>query len=153
MQKKIITYMEYGLLLDQLIEKLKPIKFDYVFGIPRGGLPIAVHVSHYTNTTILDHELVPWDFYQDKNVLIVDDIIDTGKTIKTLKQMFELHMNIVAVASLFKRPDVVGASTDIWIEETPEWIIFPWEPIEEVPSEYHQGVYSDLFKEKECNVL
>jgi len=146
MQKRIITYTEYGQLLDQLIEKLKPIKFDYVFGIPRGGLPIAVHVSHYTNTTIMDHELIPWDFYQGESVLVVDDIIDTGETIKNLKQLFGCHTNIEAVATLFKRPDVVVANTDIWIEESPEWIIFPWEPIEEVPSEYHQKVYSNLFK-------
>jgi len=82
MQKRIITYYEYGNLLNKLVELLKSVNIDCVYGIPRGGLPIAVHLSHHLDISIANCELIAWDFYRDKKLLIVDDILDTGKTIQ-----------------------------------------------------------------------
>jgi len=152
MQKRIITYPEYGELVDELVDLVKTTKFDCIYGIPRGGLPIAVHLSHHTNKSLIDYELVPWDFYIDKKLLIVDDIIDTGLSLDSILQLFRNHVVDVTVATLFKRPSI-NMKDHIFVEESSEWIVFPWELLDEEPSEYHQGIYPDLVKERKPNVL
>ena len=56
MQKRIVTYQEFGKLLDLLVAKLEAYKFDYVYGPPRGGLPIAVHLSHHLDIELVDRD-------------------------------------------------------------------------------------------------
>jgi hypoxanthine phosphoribosyltransferase len=148
MKKRIITYVEYGNLLNKLIKKIENINVDYVYGIPRGGLPIAVHVSHYLDIPMINPELIVWDFYKDKKIIIVDDILDTGKSLHDTRQICMNHVEIKSIATLFKRPNIEGI--DFFIEETSAWIIFPWETYEETPSEYHQDVYPELFRSKLC---
>lgn len=144
MQKRIITYQEFGNLLDQLVNKLKDLKFDYIYGIPRGGLPIAVHLSHHLDVELIDYWTLKWNNQLNKRILLVDDIVDTGKTINILRNELSLESNmIITVAALFKRPKIDNIK--MYVESTPDWIVFPFETYEEEPSEYHQEVYSELF--------
>ena len=86
--KRIVTYNEYSELLNLLVyklrrdERIKRIKT--VYGIPRGGLPIAIHLSHamgweFTNNPFHDHY---------ENTIIVDDIADTGVTLKKCGNLY-----------------------------------------------------------------
>ena len=59
--------------------KYKNKKFTGVYGIPRGGLCLAVSLSHYLNIPLLE---LPQD-----NCLIVDDIYDSGKTLEKYKKL------------------------------------------------------------------
>jgi len=34
----------------------------------------------------------------------------------------------------------------VFIEETPEWLVFPYETYDEEPSDYHQDVYPELMR-------
>jgi len=124
--KRIISYNEYAEMLARLIrqfkndEKIKNIKT--VYGIPRGGLPIAIHLSHIMGWNFATN---PFDDHYE-NTLIVDDIADTGIT---LKKCGSLYIN----ATLFYKP-WSEVKPDFYVEESNEWIVFPWEDIDEIPN-------------------
>jgi len=127
MDKRIITYEEYGNLLSELVVKIKksPLinQINCVFGINRGGHPIAVHLAHHLN--------IPYEYldpeYRLGVSLIVDDIADTGKTLKNY------HQDAAATATLFYKKRSVVIPT-FYVEETDMWICFPWERIDEIPN-------------------
>jgi len=98
-----------------LIEKIKNSnqKFDGVFGPPRGGLTLAVMISHHLKVPFLSKPL-------SANTLIVDDIADSGKTLEEFK-----GKNFIATLFYHKQSSTIP---DIWIKEKKEkWITFPWE--------------------------
>lgn len=98
MNKQVITHQELDGLVSKIcrdiaISEWKP---DYVVGLTRGGLIPAVMISHYLNipmhslsVSLRDSDIGPesncWmaeDAYTGlKNILIVDDINDTGATL------------------------------------------------------------------------
>jgi len=131
MEKRIITYEEYGRLVGQLavvIEKQKKIlKYTkYICGIPRGGYPIAIHLAHHLNKNFLEfYHLEPKD---EKFTLIVDDIADTGETLKHYTT-WELR----GTATLFYKERSI-IKPDFFVEVTDKWIVFPWERDDEIPN-------------------
>ena len=147
MEKRIVTYQEFGNLLNLLVTKLETYKFNYVYGPPRGGLPIAVHLSHHLDIELVDTDFINWSIHHDKGkkILLADDIVDTGKTINDLKSILG-KSNIITTACLFKRPEIDNV---IYIEKSDDWIIFPFEKYDEKPSDYHQETYPELFGEKD----
>ncbi len=88
-------------------------QFDGIYGIPRGGLILAVCLSHALKLPLLNTPT--------GHTLIVDDIADTGKTLLNYKK------NGNRVITLFKHPES-GVNPDIWIRSKHNyWIDFPWE--------------------------
>ena len=58
------------------------IKFDGVYGIPRGGTVLAVMLSHKLDIPfIMDVKEGPYHAVRD-DYIIIDDIVDTGETLK-----------------------------------------------------------------------
>ena len=106
-------------------------KYDCVIGIMRGGLyiskPVAnalnlphkkIHISHYDNQCVLEVD----DVSEYKNPLVVDDLIDSGKTIDTYKSKFGNG----DVAVLFWKES--NQQPEFYIKEKPPgWVVFPWE--------------------------
>ena len=90
-------------------------KFEGVYGFPRGGLCLAVALSHSLGLPLLDKP--------KNNSLIVDDIYDTGYTLEKIKHLkgSETHVWISK-----KQP--TWWNTYKYIKDK-EWIIFPWENI------------------------
>lgn len=127
------------------------IKIDSIVAILKGGMPIsmllgsklgidvisALHLRRSTNnlrnTTfeetsylgITNHSII-----EDKNVLLVDDIYDSGKTMKTAIEYVKKYKprNIyVAIAYSFNKKkhnlkEFIGSQ-----EIEYKWIVFPWE--------------------------
>ncbi len=87
--------------------------FDGIHGIPRGGLPIAVKLSHELNLPILIGGVT-------KNTLVVDDVSDTGSMLAPFKDREAI------IVTIFYKPwsKVVP---DIWLRKTEDHIVFPWE--------------------------
>ena len=86
--------------------------FSGVYGFPRGGLPLAVWISHRAKLPML---MSPY-----KGALLVDDIADTGATLSRYKDT-----NFIATM-FYHRQSLV--KPDLWVyEKTNEWIVFPWE--------------------------
>ena len=140
---------------------------DYVVGITRGGLVPAVMFSHFLNVKMhtLDVRLRDgneqqsclWmaedafgcnNFqmgigYEGKNILIIDDINDTGATFRWIKEDWQSsclpddphwkevwHKNVRfagLVNNLSSDFNVDYSSLEINKAENPEWIVFPYE--------------------------
>ena len=101
--------------------KKKGITWQNIYGIPRGGLVLAVKLSFLLKTDLITDEAEI-----TQNTLIVDDISDTGGTITKLLTSTNIKI----------RPDVItlyihSNSTfkpTFWVREKKEkWIDFPWE--------------------------
>jgi len=117
-----LTWNDYILMILKLIVLIKESgkKIDYVYGVPRGGLIPAVIISHSLEVPILSNFMDG----KDGTVLIVDDLVDTGKTIIDLISIRK-NMDIV-VATLFKHKKC-RVFPDIFVEENTGWIHFPYE--------------------------
>ena len=117
-------WKRYEFLIRLLAGKIKkgPIKFDAVFGIERGGLLIAVHLSHILKCSYLNNPpLYHQGYLVSPNVLIVDDVSDTGDTLHQYKDDF-------SIATLFIKPQTT-VIPEYYAQVVPDdtWIIFPWE--------------------------
>lgn len=125
-EKEFLSYSYYEDLLYELVEKLKnDTKMKHirnVYGIPRGGLPIAVHLSHFLDLNFLTN---PFEKMHEET-LIVDDIADTGLTLKKYGSLY-------LTATLFYKPKS-EVKPDFYIHETTYWIVFPWERPDEIPN-------------------
>jgi uncharacterized protein len=142
---RYINWAEYGDLADALAEKVRlgGVKFDVIIGIARGGIPVAMVVS--------DHLAVAIDFINvksytgiaerkeprilstltdeiaEKNVLVVDDLVDQGDTMKTVCAFLaQKKPKKLMTAVLFKKP-WTKTGPDFYLDEVEHWIVFPWE--------------------------
>ena len=150
--KIIISYKAYGVLVNDLCKQLIETNnnFSAVYALPRGGLPIAVHISHHLNIPLINNLTQFNSEFKDGKLLVVDDIVDTGKTYDRFIEIAGL-MNIdFYTATLYYKP---GSEylPDLFLLQTNDWIVFPWEKIEEKPSEYHQNIYSELFNDSKTD--
>jgi hypoxanthine phosphoribosyltransferase len=129
--REIVGYQYYTILMDELVDKLKKypalkdIKFIYTF--MRGGLPIAVHLSHHLGTKVLtDESNIDFSTIKSREVLIVDDIADTGATLDGFQHLFP-------TATLYYKPWSKVEPT-FYVRKTKNWIVFPWEMLDEKPN-------------------
>ncbi len=82
-----------------------------ITGIPRGGFIPAVMISHKLH--------IPYVSRTNKDTLVVDDICDTGETLKRAVGGF--------TATLHYKP-TAGFTPDFYSKEVgTEWIVYPWE--------------------------
>lgn len=111
-------YYQNILNLADVIKNTKK-KLDGVYGFPRGGLIVAVCFSHLLNIPlVIDATKITL------NTLIVDDIVETGKTFKSLK-LEEPIENYITI-SLIKYKESPFIPT-YWVWLTDRWVIFPYE--------------------------
>lgn len=111
--------------IDKIVSQVKEV--DYVVGIPRGGLIIAVMISHRLGIKhmTIDHleKLEEFDLDIDKKrILIVDDISDSGQTLKRYKKEGYTTATLDVRNSTVTVPDFYSN----WIENA-DWIVYPWE--------------------------
>jgi hypoxanthine phosphoribosyltransferase len=112
-----------------LILKRSAVQYKYVYGIPRGGTPIAVYLSHRLGYRYIEaFNAVPESIKaRREDFLIVDDISHTGETL----QQFEGY----PTATLFYRPES-SVKPKHFVHEVEEeyWVVFPYEKENEVPN-------------------
>ena len=95
--------------------------FRYVFGIPRGGLIPAVMLSHLLDIPLIMDQ--PILHVIDGPVLIIDDIVDTGKVLNEYHACRGDHNMFV---SIYSKP-WAALQPDLSVWSTENWIVFPWE--------------------------
>ena len=71
------TWSEFDKCVEQIATKCSFREFYGIYGVPRGGLCLAVALSHKLKIELISKPL--------KNSLIVDDIYETGLTLTTFK--------------------------------------------------------------------
>jgi len=71
------------------------------------------------------------DDIEGKKVLVVDDIWDSGKTMKAVLDYLKNHNTQVTTATLYFKETEVG-QPDYYANVVPkeEWLVFPWEKYE-----------------------
>ncbi len=80
---------------------------------------------------------------RDKNVLIVDDVVDTGKSLQVAINAISLHgPRAIRSAAIYTKPWSL-VRPDYYYGETDKWIIFPWET-REVVKEIVSAEYKTL---------
>ena len=133
---------------------------DYVVGITRGGLTAANLISQYLavpmetlkvslregeNGNCVSDLGMTEDAFNGKNILLVDDINDSGATLNWIKEDWEsfhpskqepwltIWGNSVKIATLYDNEISKSDLTVNYCAETinkstdPQWIVFPWE--------------------------
>jgi len=126
--KVFCNYFDYSILCDSLVEQLKTNKqLKFIYGIPTGGLPLAVHLAKHLNLELLDEEDLYWN-WNSKELLICDDIIDTGITLETFFKEREWLKEVLIVSLYWKYNLSIKPNYFAKIAKEYEWIVFPWEP-------------------------
>ena len=140
----------YGLLLE-LADKIKEMGFkpDVIVGVSRGGwLPARVLSDLLDNPTLANIRVGFYvDVYKtvsepvitqqvsvsvkDIQVLVVDDITDTGKSLKLVWENLMTEAKDVKSVTLYHKAWSCF-TPDLYARETDAWIIFPWEYYETV---------------------
>jgi hypoxanthine phosphoribosyltransferase len=123
-------------------------KFEWIVGVERGGLPLSNWLSYvmgkpHTSVQIslygdgdkikinspyvwlgLHHET-----YLKHPFLLVDDIVDSGKTLALFRDLTFLHKPKFMVATLHWCPENnPNHKPDFYIEtkKKEDWIVYPW---------------------------
>ena len=107
------TWSEFEKSVEYIADKCKVLDFSGIYGVPRGGLCLAVALSHKLKINLISEPL--------KNSLIVDDVYETGITLNTFKDIEGATFFV-----LFSKENPIWWNT-VHISEKKEWIIFPWE--------------------------
>ncbi|MBI2121856.1 MAG: phosphoribosyltransferase [Candidatus Sungbacteria bacterium] len=129
-KKQFYTWQEFDEDMVKIAEWARAKKFQSVYGIPRGGLVLAVSLSHRLGIPqILSAEDIT------KTTLVVDDISDSGKTLTSLEARIGFRPH---VATIFWHADT-SHRPDFSLREKKSWIVFPWET--EVSSKYDATAY------------
>lgn len=160
----------YELLLN-LANRIRKANFrpDVIVGISRGGWPPARIMSDLLENPELAS--VKAEFYlgvaetkgepmitqpvsvsvMGKKVLVVDDVADTGKSLRLVRSHLREHgATEVKIATIYYKP--WSTLTPDWYEkETSSWVIFPWERKETVRNivEKYKGQGKSIEEAKE----
>lgn len=105
--------------------KEEKIKFDFICGVPRGGLIPAVHLSHLLGIPYMEFSN---EAINANNILFVEDIVHSGRSMKQIPLEHPVLQNkLVAIV----RNEISGDNDSVWkhgIEVGSNvWIKFPWE--------------------------
>ena len=73
------SWEEFDKSVEHIANKCKLLEFSGIYGVPRGGLCLAVALSHKLKLNLISEPT--------KNSLIVDDIYETGITLNTFKDI------------------------------------------------------------------
>lgn len=96
-------------------------RFTNIYGLPRGGLPLAVRLSY-----LLGLPLVTAREHVSPSTLVVDDSTVTGKT---LKECCREHRNRSAV--FVHKPDTSAFVPDFISKTTTKQVNYPWEAVDD----------------------
>ncbi|MFC1682167.1 phosphoribosyltransferase [Nanoarchaeota archaeon] len=114
-EKVYLSWVDFDSALKKLIEKIKESGKIYcgVYGIPRGGLVLAVCMAHALDLPLL---MAP-----TKECLVVDDISDTGNALAGISNK---DIACIYSTSWTKSPPTFHILEK---QNQDQWIVFPWE--------------------------
>ena len=107
------TWSEFDKSVEQIANKCSFKKFSGIYGVPRGGLCLAVALSHKLKIELISEP--------EKNSLIVDDVYETGITLQKFKNIEGAKFFVI-----FSKNKPTWWNS-VHISEKSEWIVFPWE--------------------------
>ena len=120
------TWDEFDKSVEQIANKCKYLNFSGVYGVPRGGLCLAVALSHKLKINLISEPI--------KNSLIVDDVYETGITLSTFKNIEGAKFFV-----LFSKKKPIWWNS-VYISEKSDWIVFPWENPSNIQSDCNEYI-------------
>lgn len=114
---KHVTWIEANHEAHRLAARWEGHNLTGVYGIPSGGVPVALIVSRLLDLPILEQP--------EPGCLVVDDLVDTGSTFSKYPQRKD---------ALYRKP---WSPTDVAPDATlvEDWIAFPWEKNDGAPED------------------
>jgi hypoxanthine phosphoribosyltransferase len=145
--REVLTWEGFGVAIRELARLVVDDGFrpDLILSITRGGLVPTGAISYamgIKNLHIINvefytgvHERLPMPVVlppvpagvalSGQKVLIVDDVADTGETLRTVHDFCAEHVAEARTAVLYEKPQSVVKCDYVW-KHTSEWISFPW---------------------------
>ena len=128
--KRYVKWWEVKQYIDNLVERLKTDEYFHleecsgIFTFPRGGFILATLLSYKLDLPILSNPA--------KNCIIIDDIIDTGITMKKYSDL--MNEKNYFITAMFIKDDQLKEEAEYqcfadYFEfvKKDEWIVYPWE--------------------------
>lgn len=120
-------------------------RVDIVVAVARGGLLLAGSIAYALGTKncgsinvefyididerlpepVLHPPLLDAPALAGKNVLLVDDVSDSGRTLAMVVELLQGHGATVRTLTLYSKPRTVLVPDYAW-RDTDKWITFPW---------------------------
>ena len=141
---KYYSYEDFKTDTNKLIKQVQNSNIDAIVGIARGGLTLSHAVAeglnirevHTIRTELYDKSqkreqitiFGKCEFSDVKTILVLDDISDSGDTLKTIMKHLETtnqNVNFITATLFYKKTSVYEPT--VWINEAKEWIEFFWE--------------------------
>ena len=110
---KYFTWDEFDKSVDHIASQCKLLKLTGIYGVTRGGLCLAVALSHKLNIQLIEKPL--------KDSLIVDDIVETGFTLSNFRNI----EGVIFFVLVSKKKPIWWNTVNLMNKK--EWIVFPWE--------------------------
>lgn len=145
--REILTWEGFGAAARELAQQVVDSGFrpDLIMSITRGGLLPAGTISYAMG--IKNLHIINVEFYTGvntrlpmpvflppvpaavdlsaKTALIVDDVADTGETLRMVRDFCAEHVAETRTAVLYEKSASVVKCDYVW-KRTDEWISFPW---------------------------
>lgn len=134
-------FHQMGFELSRKIKQLRP-ETCTIVSVARGGHALARLLSDFLKLPIFSvsiqsyqdlqqHELhITQELNVDlkgKNILLVDEIIDSGKTLaRALEYLEDFDTLSVTSVSIHVKPEAIMKS-DFYCDETTKWVVYPYE--------------------------
>ena len=119
---QVLGWAQFDQAIELLAARFADSSVTGVYGVPRGGLCLAVALSHAIERPLLSAP--------EPSALIVDDVYETGRTLKALQAQVPQASFAVWVSKV--SPDWWTAAA---VAESSEWVVFPWENLERARSD------------------
>lgn len=146
-EREVMTWERFGTATRELATQIAVGGFrpDVVVAVARGGLTVAgalayaldvkncgaMNVEFYTGVeerldvpVVIPPALDLLDV-AGLNVLVADDVADTGNTLRLVREVLAQHVAEARTAVLYRKPRSIVAPTYVW-NDTDRWIDFPW---------------------------
>jgi len=126
MMKKELTWEDFEAFVSRISARLKNSNnhFTAVSGIPRGGLPIAIRLSHELGIPFREYgERVA----EDDFILMCDDVSDSGDTLSKIHGATDGTANMCFLAWFIKTDTKFVPNYYDQSIARDVWLVFPWE--------------------------
>ena len=120
MEKLLLSWEDIQNDIDTLCNKIQDRKFQYISGLPRGGLIPAVLISTKLDVTYKSLSLSK--AIEKGKYLLIDDIADSGETLIDKK-----YEGYIKATLHYKKHSLI--KPDYYAREIPNdiWLVYPWE--------------------------
>lgn len=120
MNKVIFKWEDAEAYVRQVVLRYKDVQLSGVYGLPRGGVVLAVMISHALN--------IPMLMAPVPGCLIVDDICDTGESlVHYAKNSSAIDKPKYHITTMIYKENPIVTPEYYWGKKDNDWIVFPWE--------------------------